>query len=136
MSLSVHQFQLPLQLDANGRLGIIEFASLNFLPKRIYWLSDIPSERSRGRHAHKSLKQLFVLIRGSICVEIYRGSEKTTYELTNPGESLELQPGLWRNICDASPEAVLLVVCDQPYSENDYIRDFDDYLVWFEQAYA
>lgn len=136
MSLGIHKLQLPLHLDTNGRLGIVEFESLDFVPKRIYWLSDIPNGCIRGRHAHKTLKQLFILMRGSICVEIYRGSEKTTYELTKPGESLELQPGLWRNIFDASPETVLLVVCDQPFSESDYIRDFDDYITWFEQLYA
>ncbi len=136
MSPGVQKLQIPLKPDANGCLGIIEFESLNFAPKRIYWLSDIPRGSIRGRHAHKSLKQIFVLLRGSLSVEIYRGTDKKRYELTSPGEGLELQPGLWRNICDATPDALLLVLCDQSYSENDYIRNFDDYLSWFEQQYA
>lgn len=136
MSLGVQKLQIPLKPDANGRLGIIEFGSVNFDPKRIYWLSDIPMGSIRGRHAHKTLKQLFVLVQGSLFVEIYRGSDKKTYELNSPGEALEIQPGLWRNICDASPDAVLLVLCDQSYSESDYIRNFEDYLAWFEQQYA
>ena len=136
MSSGVKKLQVPINSDPNGCLGVIEFESLDFVPQRIYWLSNIPQGGLRGRHAHKTLKQLFVLMHGTLSVEIFHGSRKTIYELGSQGESLAISPGLWRNIRDASPDAVLLVLCDQSYDEEDYIRDFGDYLTWFGQKDA
>ena len=133
MSTGVQKFQVLINPDANGCLGIIEFESLDFVPQRIYWLSDIPQGGVRGRHAHKSLRQLFVLMQGSMSIEIFQGSDKTLYELKSRGESLVIPPGLWRNIRNASVDAILLVLCDQSYSEDDYIRNFNDYLTWCGQ---
>jgi dTDP-4-dehydrorhamnose 3,5-epimerase-like enzyme len=136
VSTDVQKFEVPINPDANGCLGIIEFESLDFVPQRIYWLSDIPQGGIRGRHAHKSLRQIFVLMQGNMSIEIFQGSKKILYELKSRGESLVVPPGLWRNICNASEDAILLVLCDQSYSEEDYIRDFNAYLTWYGQKDA
>jgi dTDP-4-dehydrorhamnose 3,5-epimerase-like enzyme len=136
MNSGVQEFQIPIKPDTRGTLGILEFSSLNFVPQRIYWLADIPQNSERGHHAHKSLNQLFVLMKGNLTVEISRGSVKSRHELTSTGNSLSIPPGLWRKILNASPDAVLLVLCDQPYDEEDYIRDFDKYIQWFEENHA
>lgn len=132
----VQEIQIPLKLDARGTLGVVEFNSLNFVPQRIYWIADVPQDSERGHHAHKTLNQLFILMKGSLTVELSQGHTKSLYELSSVGNSLSIPPGLWRNILNASPDAVLLVLCDQPYSEDDYIRDFDRYINWCEENHA
>jgi dTDP-4-dehydrorhamnose 3,5-epimerase-like enzyme len=127
----VQILEIPLTIDPRGSLGVLEFENLKFVPKRLYWLSNVPRDSTRGNHAHKTLNQIFILLSGSIDIEIYRGRESETFSLKNEGSALSLTPGLWRNIKNASVDAVLVVVCDQPYDEEDYLREFNQYLDWF-----
>jgi dTDP-4-dehydrorhamnose 3,5-epimerase-like enzyme len=127
----VQILDVPLRIDLRGSLGVLEFGNLEFKPKRLYWLSNIPSDLTRGSHAHKTLNQIFILLSGSMDIEIYRGRESVTFSLKKEGSALSLTPGLWRNIKNSSADAVLLVVCDQPYDEEDYLREFNQYLDWF-----
>lgn len=119
-----------LRKTENGDLGVVEFADLPFEPKRIYWLTDVDDHKSRGHHAHKKLRQYFVVVKGSVDIFLTDGLEEFSTTLQADGNSILLAPGLWREIKNFSANAVLLVICDQPYSEDDYIRDFDQFLDW------
>lgn len=119
-----------LRKTENGDLGVVEFADLPFEPKRIYWLTGVDDHKSRGYHAHKKLRQYFVVVKGSVDIFLTDGLEEFSTTLQADGNSILLAPGLWREIKNFSVNAVLLVICDQPYSEDDYIRDFDQFLDW------
>ena len=125
---------LPHGLKTNdlGDLGVIEFADLPFVPKRIYWIRDVGPSKSRGHHAHKKLRQYLVALQGSVEINLKLGSEEISLELQSDGNGLLLKTGVWRELRNFSSDAVLLVVCDQPYSEEDYIRNYEDYLEWFK----
>ena len=114
----------------NGDLGVVEFAELPFEPKRIYWLTNVDDHKSRGHHAHKKLRQYFVVVNGSVDIFLTDGVKEFSTTLHSDGNGILLSPGLWREIRNFSANAVLLVVCDQPYSEEDYIRDFSSFLDW------
>ena len=120
----------PLHRAVTGDLGILEFSNLPFEPKRIYWLSRVQDGQSRGHHAHRELRQFFVVIEGSVDVILSDGHSEDLYTLRADGYGILLAPGLWRELKNFSLGAVLLVVCDQPFEEGDYIRDFDEYLQW------
>ena len=119
-----------LQKAENGVLGVVEFADLPFEPKRIYWLTSVEADKTRGHHSHKTLRQFFVVLKGSLDISLNDGKKEFSYALGADGNGLLLEPGLWREIRNFSDNSVLLVICDQPYSEDDYIRDFDEYLSW------
>ena len=119
-----------LRKTENGDLGVVEFADLPFEPKRIYWLTSVDDYKSRGHHAHKILKQYFVAVKGSVDIFLTDGSEEISTTLHADGNALLLAPGLWREIKNFSVNAVLLVICDQPYSEDDYIRDYNQFIDW------
>ena len=136
MLLGVETVQIPVRDDVPGSLGVVEFNSLDFAPQRMYWLAKVGPGEVRGNHAHKHLKQLLILITGSASVEIIRGRDSEVYELRKEGSGLNISPGLWRNILNFSEDAVIAVLCDRPYEESDYIRDFEEYVKWFEALYA
>lgn len=119
-----------LQKTENGDLGVVEFAELPFEPQRIYWLTGVDDYKSRGHHAHKKLRQYFVVVKGSVDIFLSDGVEDFSTTLQADGNALLLAPGLWREIKNFSTNAVLLVICDRPYSEDDYIRDFNQFLDW------
>ncbi len=117
--------------DFRGTLGVLDFDVLPFIPKRIYWITDSSENVTRGAHAHKLLNQAFLVLSGSVTIDIFKGSEKQSFNLIAEGPILMLEPGHWRDIKLLTPASLLLVLCDREYEENDYIRDWEDYLEWY-----
>lgn len=127
----MQHFKRELHHDARSAfLEVIEFSNLPFLPQRVYWMYNFVSETTRGNHAHKSLRQLFILIQGTVHLEISDESSSQTFILNQDSNHLFLESGFWRVIRQASHDAILMVLADQPYDEDDYIRDWDEFLNW------
>jgi dTDP-4-dehydrorhamnose 3,5-epimerase-like enzyme len=113
-----------------GFLGILEGSDIPFEPKRVYWLRNVPAGVTRGNHAHKLLEQLFIPISGSVQVTLHDGVQETKINLTAGDQYLYLKPGLWREISNFSLGASLLVLASKLYDESDYIRDWNEFLIW------
>ena len=115
----------------SASLFVFEFGRLPWQPRRMYLMQDFVNGKTRGNHAHKTLSQIFIVISGSIRLDIYRGSECTTYDLSRQSGEIVLSPGAWRVISNASPDAIVLVLADAQYDETDYLRNWEEYLNWF-----
>jgi dTDP-4-dehydrorhamnose 3,5-epimerase-like enzyme len=113
----------------NGNLTVLENNSnIEFDINRIYYLYDIPGGETRGAHAHKELEQLVVAASGSFTIHLDDGLHKRSFELNRPNLALNIKPGIWRDIDNFSSGAICLVIASLKYSENDYIRDYNDFL--------
>ena len=55
-------------------------AGLPFVPKRLYWIYDVPGGESRGGHAHKKLKQIIIAASGSFTVHLDDGQIVTLFK--------------------------------------------------------
>jgi dTDP-4-dehydrorhamnose 3,5-epimerase-like enzyme len=115
-----------------GTLGILEFRKLEFSPARLYWISDFVPGSTRGNHAHKTLKQAMFVISGAVYIKLSKGRAENAFKLEPAGEVLYVEPGIWREFWADEPGSVLCVLCDQPFDEKDYIRDFEEYIDWFK----
>jgi hypothetical protein len=98
--------------------------------KRIYYLYDVPNKADRGAHAHKELHQLVIAISGSFEFELFDGQNKIKYTLNQPDQGLLIVPGIWRNLNNFSGGGICLVLASHEYDENDYIRDYQEYLTY------
>ena len=96
--------------------------------KRVYYLYDVPGGSERGGHAHKELYQLIVAASGSFDVIIDDGKNKKIIQLNRPYFGLLIVPGLWRELVNFSSGAICLVLASQKYDENDYVREYSDFL--------
>lgn len=96
--------------------------------KRVYYITQVPENTIRGFHAHKELQQVLLCLNGSVKVNVSDPFEKKSFTLDNPSEGLYIGPGLWREMFDFSPGAVLLVLASEHYSEDDYMRDYREYI--------
>ena len=103
---------------------------IGFVPKRVYYLYDIPAASERGGHAHKELQQVIVALSGSFEVELNDGWSQSTVTLNQPTKGLSLPPGLWRELKEFSGGAICLVLASSEYDEDDYIRDEEEFLNW------
>lgn len=115
--------------DNKGNLTVVENGkTIPFAVKRVYYLYDIPGGEERGAHAHKELKQLIVAASGSFDVVLNDGNIKRTFSLNRPYQGLLVVPGIWRELNNFSSGAVCVVLASHGYDEDDYIRDYKDFL--------
>jgi len=122
---------LPLNKIHNraGNITIVEEKNnIPFDIKRIYYLYDIPGGESRGGHAHKELRQLIVAASGSFDVLLNDGENKKIVTLNRPDYGLLVVPGIWRELFKFSSGAICLVLASNKYDENDYIREYNDFI--------
>ncbi|MDB5197690.1 MAG: WxcM-like protein [Flaviaesturariibacter sp.] len=105
-----------------------------FAIKRVYYLYDIPGGESRGAHAHRNLQQVIVAASGSFDITLDDGNNKKTVSLNRPYYGLYVLPGMWRDISNFSSGAICLVLASEPYTEEDYIRTYNEFLLYKKQA--
>ena len=126
--------ELPKITDPRGNLTVAEsITNVPFDIKRAYWVYDVPGGECRGGHAHKQLWQLVIALSGSFHVTLDNGQEKTTYLLNHALQGLIIRPGTWRTLDDFSSGAVCLVLASERFEEDDYIRDYEDFIAWKTQ---
>ena len=115
--------------DERGMLVALEgHNDIPFEIKRVYYMYDTKEGVRRGFHAHKSLEQILICIHGSCKILMDNGTEKKVVSLEKPYEGLYISNSIWREMYDFSPDAVLLVLASDVYREEDYIRDYDEFL--------
>ena len=111
--------------DGRGNLSVIEKDVLPFDIKRVYYLYDVPSDSSRGGHAHKQLRQFLIALSGSFDVVLDNGKQRRTITLNRPNKGILIPSGVWRELENFSAGAVCLSLVSEVYQEEDYIRDYD-----------
>lgn len=114
--------------DGRGNLSVIEKDVLPFAIKRIYYLYDVPSDSTRGGHAHKRLQQFLIALSGSFDVVLDNGKSRRTLTLNRPNKGLLIPNGIWRELENFSAGAVCLSVVSAEYDEQDYIRKYKDFI--------
>lgn len=120
---------LPVIDDLRGRLSFGEYGQqLPFEPKRFFVIHDVPTKEVRGEHAHKTLHQFLVCLRGSCLVVVDDGQSREEIRLSNPAIGLYVPPMVWATQYKYSSDAVLLVLASDIYKADDYVRDYDEYL--------
>ena len=96
--------------------------------ERVYYLYDIPGGASRGGHAHNNLQQLIVAVMGAFDVVIDDGFKRKTVRLDRAYFGLYIPELIWRELENFSSGGICLVHASLPYDEQDYIRDYDQFL--------
>lgn len=128
MSL-INLIDLPNLGDERGGLVSIEAnKSIPFDIKRIYYIFATSANKPRGFHAHKNLKQLAISVSGSCRFILDNGKNKEEVVLNSPVQGLMIESMTWREMHDFSGDCVLLVLASEHFSEEDYIRDYSQFL--------
>ena len=126
--MKFRMISLPKIEDPRGNLSVIEKDILPFVFKRVYFLYDEPSGDERGGHAHKEQQEFLIELSGSFDVILNDGKETSTIHLNTPNKGLLIPNGYWRELKHFSSGAVCLVLSSDVYQEEDYIRDYDEFI--------
>lgn len=120
--------------DDRGNLVVAEYGKeIPFVVKRIYYLYGVGNGKSRGYHSHKNLQQVYIPICGTIKVRVDDGKTTEEIVLDDATKGLYFGKKVWREIYDFSPNAVLLVLASDVFSEDDYIRNHGEFLKYLEE---
>ena len=121
--------QLPKFLDERGNLSFVEQENhIPFSIKRTYWLYDVPGGECRGGHAYRENEEFIVALSGSFDVVLDDGKEKKVFALNRSYYGLYVPKGLWREMENFSTNALALIISSTNYDENDYVRNYDEFL--------
>lgn len=114
--------------NTQGNLTVVQ-SNLNvpFDIKRVFYLYDIPGGEARGAHAHKQCHQFLVAVSGCFEVALDDGVNKRTVTLNRPFYGLHIPPGIWAAEQEFSSGSVCLVLTSETFSEEDYIRDYEQF---------
>jgi UDP-2-acetamido-3-amino-2,3-dideoxy-glucuronate N-acetyltransferase len=122
--------QMPKVFDGRGNLTVGEMGrEVPFDVRRYFMVYEVPSEQTRGEHAHRQCHQFLICVRGQCSVVADDGRAKQEFLLNRPDLGLYLPPMTWGVQYNYSADGVLLVLASDPYEANDYIRDYDEYLL-------
>ena len=117
-------------------VALEEYRDIPFQIRRVYYMYATKEGVRRGFHAHKSLEQILICIHGTCKILLDSGTEKKIVPLEKPYEGLYIASDMWREMFDFSPDAVLLVLASDYYEEEDYIRNYEEFLAFVKEKEA
>jgi dTDP-4-dehydrorhamnose 3,5-epimerase-like enzyme len=123
---SIQMFDIPHHIDDRGDLTVLQ--GNDFIPFSISRVFTVTASKNsvRGQHAHKKCSQFMVCLSGSIEVFCNDGDRQINYLLDSPHLGLMLPPGVWAQETYKKDQSILMVLCDLPYDEGDYIYSVND----------
>jgi WxcM-like, C-terminal len=120
---------LPRIENSQGNLSVVESnRHIPFGIERVYYLYDVPGGAERGGHAHRQLQQLIIAATGSFEVELDDGYAKRQFFLNRSYYGLYVAPMIWRTVRNFSSGSVCLVLASAWYHEDDYFREYEEFL--------
>lgn len=125
--VTFHRFKLVA--DMRGDLSVGEFErNIPFTPKRYFLVFNVPSQKTRGEHAHRACHQFLICVKGSCAVVADDGYHRAEVLLDSPDKGVYLPPMVWGVQYKYSEDAVLLVFTSDYYDASDYIRDYAQFI--------
>lgn len=122
-------------VDPRGNLTVAEqLRQIPFEIRRVYWVYDVPGGVSRGGHAHRHCREFIIAASGSFTVTLTDGTTTRSFLLNHPYQGLLVNTGVWRTLDDFSSGSVCLVLAEDPFDEDDYIRDYEMYLKEYDRS--
>jgi len=115
--------------DERGKLvSFEEGINCPFDVKRAFYVFDTKGDIARGCHANRDSEFLLIAINGSCKVKIDDCKTQEIVELSNPHTALYLGKMMWKEMYDFSYNGTLLVLASTKYNENEYVRDYEEFL--------
>lgn len=121
--------ELPKFMDERGNLTFVEGENhIPFSIKRTYMIYDVPGGEIRGSHAYKELDEVIIALSGAFDIVVEDGNDKVVLTLNRSYNAYYVPHGLWRTLQNFSTNALCLVLASTDFNEEDYIRDYDEFL--------
>lgn len=129
-SIQGETLRIPLSLIRDRR-GVLLFGQagdqLPFAPVRFFTISEVPPAERRAEHAHHTLEEVFVPLRGACTVTLDDGVAREDFRLDRSDVGLYKPRMLWVVLHSFTPDALLLVLASDIWKDEDHIKDFETF---------
>lgn len=97
--------------------------------KRFFYIKNLFNKKAiRGKHAHIKTEQYIFCLSGKFTLNLDDGKNKQTLIMDSPYWGVRLGKMLWHSMKNFSQDCIILVVADDYFKEEDYIRNYDEFL--------
>jgi dTDP-4-dehydrorhamnose 3,5-epimerase-like enzyme len=126
----IKEFTFPSIVDEGreGLLRVFESSNIPFSVKRVFTVLNSEVGSSRGKHAHRVCNQLICCVSGGVKLICDDGLQKEEIDMTPISAGVLVPAGIWAEQQCLDAHSVILVFCDQSYNEDDYIRQYDEFM--------
>lgn len=112
--------------------GYIEIEALRDIPfeiRRVFYIFGRGNMGLvRGKHSNRRSSMVLLNVKGRSKVKtIDENRNEKVYELNGPDRGIYLPRMVWKEMYDFTEDSVLMVLTDEYYDADEYIRDFDSF---------
>ena len=126
----VKRLEFPELGDDRGHLVVVEAGkNIPFDIKRIFYIYGSDPDVVRGQHANSRSEFCLINVNGTSKVKVIdRNGDSEIFNLDRPHIGIYLPTLIWKDMYDFSSDSVLLVLSNEHYDKNEYIRNYDDFI--------
>ena len=125
----VRMLEFPQHGDDRGHLVVVEGKKdIPFEIKRMFYIYGSDHDVVRGQHANRKSEFVLINVAGSSKVKVKDGEgNEAIYCLNRPHTGIYLPTMVWKDMYDFSEDSVLMVLSNEHYDPDEYIRDYADF---------
>ena len=126
----IRLIELPRYARDDGEVVVGQaFSQVPFVIARMFTLT-APLGARRGEHAHRRCTQFMLCVHGSVDVLCDDGRDKEVFTLDRNNLALCVPPTIWNTVVFKEDRSVVMVLCDRPFEEADYMRTYLEFLAF------
>ncbi len=119
----------PEHGDARGYLVAVEGnIDIPFDIKRIFYIYGSAPNVVRGMHANRKSEFVMINLKGKSKIKVDTGWDTEIISLDHPHEGIYIPKMTWKEMYDFSEDSVLLVLSNEHYDPEEYIKDYNKFL--------
>ena len=132
---NVRMLEFPQKGDERGRLVIVEGGvGIPFEVKRIFYIYGSDKTVVRGQHANRKTQFVLINVAGQSKVKVKDGKgNEIVFTLNRPHTGIYLPQMVWKDMYDFSEDSILLCLASEHYDPEEYIRDYDQFMLMIEK---
>ncbi|WP_407537338.1 sugar 3,4-ketoisomerase [Cetobacterium somerae] len=114
--------------DNRGNLVVVEgMKNIPFEIKRMFYMYGIKNDVIRGQHANRKSEFVLINLAGSCKIKVDDGKNEEIIILDKAHEGIYLDRMVWKDMYDFSKDSILLVLSNQSYDSEEYVRDYIEF---------
>lgn len=123
-----HMIDATCSRSADHGARTMDLTVIPFQVKRVYYLYGIQKGAVRGGHAHRELCGVVFAAAGKFVVRLHDGISTRDFPLDSPHRGVFIPHMIWREVVEFSDDAVLLALASGYYTEDEMIRNKNEFL--------
>ncbi len=125
----VHLLELPRFARVDGEIVVAQAAQVPFAITRMFSLT-APMGSVRGEHAHRRCTQFMLCVHGTVEVVCDDSRDRKTFVLDRNNLAVCVPPTIWSSVIFKVHRSVVVVLCDRPFEDSDYLREYPEFLTY------